>query len=101
MVVATTMFPRLKLLQRLLGLSLSRQQGMALLKRIQASDLSDDARDRVTHIMRATLRLPDAPGPQASAPATPFPVRPTPQRDAAAAGGERLPLSSPTRQDAS
>ena len=56
------MFQGLKLLKRLLGLYLSRQQGLALLERVQASNLSDDDRDRVTRIIRATLKLPDAPG---------------------------------------
>jgi len=56
------MFQRLKLLKGLLGLFLSRPQGMALLERVQGSNLSDDDRDRVTRIIRATLKLPDAPG---------------------------------------
>jgi hypothetical protein len=56
------MFQRLKLLKRLLGLFLSRQQGMALLERVQASSLSDNDRALVTRIIRATLQLPDAPG---------------------------------------
>ena len=73
------MFQRLKLLKCLLGLFLSRPQGMALLERVQASNLSDDDRDRVTRIIRATLKLPDAPGEEPSAPAAPFPARPTPQ----------------------
>ena len=60
--VTTPMFQRLKLLKRLLGLFLSRQQGMALLERVQASRLSDNDRALVTRIIRATLQLPDAPG---------------------------------------
>ena len=60
--VTTPMFDWLKLLKDLLGLFLRRQQGMALLERVQASNLSDEDRDRVTRIMRATLKLPDALG---------------------------------------
>jgi hypothetical protein len=76
------MFQRLKLLKRLLGLYLSRQQGMALLERVQASSLSDNDRALVTRIMRATLKLPDASEQEPSAPEVPLPVRPTPQRKA-------------------
>lgn len=57
--VATTMFQRLKLLKDLLGLYLSRRQAMALLERVQASNLRDDDRNRVSQILRAMLRLPD------------------------------------------
>ncbi|MDH3604013.1 MAG: hypothetical protein OEU26_30775, partial [Candidatus Tectomicrobia bacterium] len=57
--VVTTMFQRPKLLIDLLALYLNRQKGMALLKRVQASSLSDDDRDRVSHILRVMLRLPD------------------------------------------
>ena len=69
--VATTMFQRLKLLTHLLGLYLSPQQGMALLERVQASTLSDHDRDLITHIIRATLKLPDDPGHEPSAPEAP------------------------------
>ncbi len=51
-VVATPMLQRLKLLKDLLGLYLSRRQAMALLERIQASNLSDDDRNRVNQILR-------------------------------------------------
>ena len=51
------MFQGLKLLKRLLGLYLSRQQGLALLERVQASSLSDTDRALVTRIIRATLKL--------------------------------------------
>ena len=57
--VATPMLQRLKLLKDLLGLYLSRRQAMALLERVQVSNLSDDDRNRVSHILRAMLRLPD------------------------------------------
>ncbi len=65
------MFQRLNLLIRLLGLSLNRQQGMALLECVQASSLRDDDRDRVTHILRAMLRLPEDPVHEPSAPEAP------------------------------
>jgi hypothetical protein len=58
--VASAMFQRLKLLKDLLGLYLSRRQAMALLECVEASNLSDDDRKRVSHILRAMLRLPDA-----------------------------------------
>jgi hypothetical protein len=74
------MFQRLQLLKRLLGLFLSRHHGMALLERVQASNLSDADRDRVTHIMRATLRLPEAPGHEPSAPDAPAPSAPASRR---------------------
>jgi len=57
--VATPMLQRLKLLKDLLGLYLSRRQAMALIERVQASNLSDDDRNRVSHILRAMLRLPE------------------------------------------
>ena len=56
------MLQRLKLFKRLLGLYLSRQQGLALLERVQASSLSDTDRALVTRIIRATLKLPADPG---------------------------------------
>ena len=59
--VATTMLQRIKLLKALLGVYLNRQQGIALLERVQASNLSDADRALVTRIMRATLKLPDVP----------------------------------------
>lgn len=57
--VTTTMFQRLKFLKGLLGLYLNRRQAKALLEQVQASNLSDDARDRVSQILRFMLRLPD------------------------------------------
>jgi len=68
-----TMLQRLKLFKHLLGIYLNPRQGMALLERVQASNLSDEDRDRVTRIMRATLKLPDAPGHERSAPDAPAP----------------------------
>jgi len=49
--VATTMFQRLKLFKDLLGLYLNRRQGKELLEQVQASNLSDDDRDRVSQIL--------------------------------------------------
>lgn len=66
--VATTMFQRLKLLKDVLGLYLNRQKGMALLEHVQASDLSDEDRARVSRIMRTMLKLPDDPGQERSSP---------------------------------
>jgi hypothetical protein len=70
------MLQRLKLLKGVLGLYLNRQKGMALLERVQASDLSDEDRARVSRILRTLLKLPDALGqelssPEASTPSTP------------------------------
>ena len=64
--VATTMLQQLKRLKDVLGLYLNRQRGMALLDRVQASDLSDDDRARVSRIIRTMLKLPDAPGQEPS-----------------------------------
>jgi len=58
-VVATTMFQRLKMLKNLLGLYLHRRQARALLEQVQASDLNDDARDRISQILCLMLRLPE------------------------------------------
>jgi hypothetical protein len=66
------MFKRLKLLKDLLGLYLSRRQAMALLERVQASNLSEDDRNRVSHILRAMLRLPEASLPEPSSLEAPF-----------------------------
>ena len=71
--VATPMLQRLKLLKDLLGLSLSRRQAMALLERVQASNLSDADRNRVSHILRAMLRLPDESMQEPSSRAAPLP----------------------------
>ena len=56
------MWQRLKLLKDLLGVYLNRRHGMAFLERVQASNLGEADRDLVTRILRAALRLPDAPG---------------------------------------
>jgi hypothetical protein len=68
------MWQRLKLLTALLGVFLNRRHGRALLARVQASNLGEADRDLVTRILRAALRLPDAPVPERSvrdAPAAP------------------------------
>jgi hypothetical protein len=69
--VAITMLQRLKLLKDFLGVYLNWQQGMAFLERVQASNLSDVDRALVTRIIRATLKLPEAPGQEPSAPEAP------------------------------
>jgi hypothetical protein len=69
--VATTMLQRLKLLKDFLSVYLNRQQGMAVLARVQASNLSDADRVLGTRIIRATLKMPDAPGHEPSAPEAP------------------------------
>ena len=71
--VATPMLQRLKLLKDLLGLYLSRRQAMALLERVQASNLSDADRNRVSQILRAMLRLPDESVQEPSSLEAPFP----------------------------
>ena len=67
----TTMFQRLKLLKDILGVYLNPHQGMALLERVQASNLSNADQALVTRIMRATLKLPDAPVQEPSSPEAP------------------------------
>jgi|SRR5215475_2577493 len=54
-----------------LGVYLNRHQGMALLERVQASNLSDADRALVTRLIRATLKLPDDRGHEPSAPEAP------------------------------
>ena len=46
------MFERLKMLTQVASLYVNRQQGRDLLKQIKASDLSQDAQDRLIDIMR-------------------------------------------------
>jgi hypothetical protein len=58
--VASARFQRLKLFKDLLALSWSRRQAMAWLEGVEASNRSADARQRVRHILRAMLRLPEA-----------------------------------------
>jgi hypothetical protein len=65
------MVQQLKLLKDFLGVSLNRQQGLAFLERVQASNLSDADRALVTRLIRATLKLPEAPGQEPSSPEAP------------------------------
>jgi len=76
------MFQRLQLLTRLIGVYLRPQQGMALLERVQASTVSHEDRDLVSHIIRAMLRLPAEAMQEPSSPEGPMPTRPSPQRHA-------------------
>ena len=78
--VATMMLQRLKLLKDFLGVYLNRQRGMAFLERVQASNLSDADRDLVTHIIRATLKLPDASGQEPSSSEAPDHTAPISRR---------------------
>ena len=78
--VVTPMLQRLKLLKAFLGVYLHRQQGMTLLERVQASNLSDADRALVTRIMRGTLKLPDACGQELPAPEAPDHPMPTSRR---------------------
>jgi len=84
--VAPTMFQRLKLLKDFLGLFLNRRQAKELLEQVQASNLSDDDRDRVSQILRFMLRLPDESLQKPSSPETPLPARPTPPGQAKGQG---------------
>ena len=95
--VATQMFQQLKLFIDMLALSLHRQKGMALLERVQASSLSDEDRDRVSHILRVMLRLPDDQVPESSPPQAPLPGSPdctAPSETSASIGELRLQPSS-------
>jgi hypothetical protein len=65
------MLQRLKLLKDFLGIYLNRRQGIALLERIQASDLSADDRALVSRIIRAMLKLPADPAYEPSSPEAP------------------------------
>ena len=62
------MLQQLKLLKDVFGLSLNQQKGMALLERVESSDLSAEDRARVSRILRTMLKLPDEPGKQPSSP---------------------------------
>ena len=79
----------LKLLTTFFGLYLSRRQATALLACIQASNLRDDDRHRVIHILRTMLRLPDASLREPASPNVSVPPRPTAPCQAVAAGRER------------
>jgi hypothetical protein len=47
----------------LFRLYVNRHKGMALIERVESSDLSAADRAHVSRILRTMLRLPDAPGP--------------------------------------
>jgi hypothetical protein len=64
----------LKLLKAFLSVYLNRQQGLALLERVHASNLSDADRALVIRLIRATLKLPAASGQEPSAPEAPAPT---------------------------
>jgi hypothetical protein len=72
------MFQRIKVLIYFLGLYLNRRQAKALLEQIQASNLNDEARDRIIDILRLMLRLPEESLPESSSPQPPLPARSTP-----------------------
>ena len=74
---ATTMFQRLKRLKSVFGLYLNRQNGLALLERVESSDLSAEDRARVSRILRTMLTLSDAPGQGPSSPEVSTPSAPT------------------------
>ena len=84
--VVTTMLQRLKVLKDLLGLYLNRGQAKALLEQVQASNLSDEARDRLSEILRFMLRLPDESVPEPSSPAPLLSARPIPPHQAKGQG---------------
>ena len=75
MAVATTMFQQLKALKNLLGLYLTRRQAKALLEQVQASNLNDEARERIIEILCFMLRLPEESLPEPSSPQAPLPTR--------------------------
>ena len=71
------MFQRLKRLKSVFGLYLNRQNGLALLERVESSDLSAEDRARVSRILRTMLTLSDAPGQGPSSPEVSNPSAPT------------------------
>jgi hypothetical protein len=71
------MFQRLKFLIYFLGLYLNRRKARALLEQVQASNLNDDARDRLIEILRFMLRLPEESAPKPSSPPPALPTRST------------------------
>jgi len=73
--VGTTMFQRLKFLIYFLDLYLNRRRAKALLEQVQASNLNDEARERIIEILRFMLRLPEKSLPEPSSPQAPLPTR--------------------------
>jgi hypothetical protein len=80
------MFQRLKRLKDFVVLFLRRKAGMAVLAPVQASDLSEEARARVTEILRFMLRRPDELEDESSPPDALFAARPPAPRHARRAG---------------
>ena len=76
------MFPRLKFLIYFLGLYLNRRKARELLEQVQSSNLNDDARDRLSDILRFMLRLPEETAPEPSSPSPSLPSHSTPARQA-------------------
>jgi hypothetical protein len=74
------MLQRLKRLKDFLGLSLNRQKGLALLARVQASDLHEADRACVSRIIRTLLKLPEDPGPEPPLPEASDPAAPASRR---------------------
>jgi hypothetical protein len=54
------MFKRLKMLARITSLYLKRQKALDLLKQLETSDLSDDTRNGIIHIMRSMRIIREA-----------------------------------------
>jgi hypothetical protein len=90
--VGTTMFQRIKVFIYFLGLYLNRRQAKALLEQIQASNLNDEARDRIIEILRLMLRLPEESLPEPSWPQPPLPARSTPSAPRPGASSIESPL---------
>jgi hypothetical protein len=95
--VAPTMFQPLKALKNLLGLYLNRRQAKALLEQVQASDLNDAARNRISHILRFMLRLPKDACFGSSSPPIPFLARLPTAATGSGSSGQHLTRSSARR----
>ena len=76
------MFQRLNFLIYFVGLYLNRRKARALLEQVQASNLNDEARDRLIAILRFMLRLPEETAPEPSLPPSSSPSCSTPARHA-------------------
>ena len=76
------MFQRLNFLIYFVGLYLNRRKARALLEQVQASNLNDEARDRLVAILRFMLRLPEETAPEPSLPPSSSPSCSTPARHA-------------------
>ena len=76
------MFQRLNFFSYFVGLYLNRRKARALLEQVQASNLNDEARDRLIAILRFMLRLPEETAPEPSLPPSSSPSCSTPARHA-------------------